>query len=46
MESAEEHLKASKLLVDAGLLKDSIGRSYYAMFAATRALLALEGFVQ
>lgn len=43
MESADEHLKASKLLLDAGLLKDSIGRSYYAMFAATRALLALEG---
>lgn len=43
MESAEEHLKASKLLMDAGLLKDSIGRSYYAMFAAARALLALDG---
>ncbi|MCD8082321.1 MAG: HEPN domain-containing protein [Clostridiales bacterium] len=43
MESAEEHLKASKVLLDAGLLKDSIGRSYYAMFAAARALLALEG---
>ncbi len=43
MESAEEHLKASKLLLDAGLYKDSIGRSYYAMFAAARALLALDG---
>ncbi|MCD7883060.1 MAG: HEPN domain-containing protein [Lachnospiraceae bacterium] len=43
MESAEEHLRASKLLLDAGFFKDSIGRSYYAMFAATRALLALEG---
>lgn len=29
--------------MDAGLYKDSIGRSYYAMFAAARALLALEG---
>ena len=43
MESSEEHLKSSKLLLEAGLLKDSIGRSYYAMFAATRALLALDG---
>lgn len=43
MESAEEHLKSSKLLLDAGLYKDSIGRSYYAMFAAARALLALDG---
>ncbi len=36
-------MKASKLLLDAGLYKDSIGRSYYAMFAAARALLALDG---
>ncbi|MCD7819985.1 MAG: HEPN domain-containing protein [Lachnospiraceae bacterium] len=43
LESAREHLESSKLLLEAGLLKDSIGRSYYAMFAATRALLALEG---
>ncbi|MCD7745242.1 MAG: HEPN domain-containing protein [Lachnospiraceae bacterium] len=43
LESAGEHLKASKLLLDGGLLKDSIGRSYYAMFAATRAILAIDG---
>ncbi|MCD7715135.1 MAG: HEPN domain-containing protein [Lachnospiraceae bacterium] len=43
MEMAEEHLKASKILLDNGLFKDSLGRSYYAMFAATRAVLALDG---
>ncbi|MCD8075404.1 MAG: HEPN domain-containing protein [Lachnospiraceae bacterium] len=42
LESAEEHLRASKLLLDGGFRKDSIGRSYYAMFAAARALLALD----
>ncbi|MCD7762419.1 MAG: HEPN domain-containing protein [Lachnospiraceae bacterium] len=40
---ATEHLNASRYLLDGGFLKDSIGRSYYAMFAATRALLALDG---
>lgn len=32
METAEEKLKASKLLLSGGLYKDSIGRSYYAIF--------------
>lgn len=40
---AEERLKSSKVLLDAGSYKDSIGRSYYAMFTAVRALLAVEG---
>lgn len=43
MKSAEELLRASKLLLDQGFFKDSIGRSYYAMFASTRAILALDG---
>lgn len=43
LEMAEERLKASKLLLDAGSYKDSIGRSYYAMFTAVRALLAIDG---
>ncbi|MCD7741019.1 MAG: HEPN domain-containing protein [Ruminococcus sp.] len=42
MERSEENLKASKLLLDNGLFKDSLGRSYYAMFSATRAILALD----
>lgn len=42
-EMAEERLHSAKLLLDAGNLKDSIGRSYYAMFTAARAVLALDG---
>lgn len=40
---AKERLYSSKILFDAGSYKDSIGRSYYAMFTAVRALLAMEG---
>lgn len=40
MESAKERLKSSKLLLDAGQYKDSVGRSYYAIFTSIRALLA------
>ena len=43
LEMAEERLKSSKILLDAGSYKDSIGRSYYAMFTAVRALLAVDG---
>mgnify|MGYP005768443967 CR=1 FL=1 len=43
LEMAEERLKSSKILLDAGSYKDSIGRSYYAMFTAVRTLLAIEG---
>lgn len=43
LEMAEERLKSSKVLLDAGSYKDSIGRSYYVMFTAVRALLAVEG---
>ena len=40
---AKERLHSSKILLEAGSYKDSIGRSYYAMFTAVRALLAVEG---
>ena len=38
---AEERLRSSKILLDAGMYKDSIGRSYYAVFSAVRAVLAI-----
>ena len=40
LESAQEKLESAKILLDAGQLKDSIGRSYYAIFTAVRAVLA------
>lgn len=40
---AEEKILASKLLFEGGFFKDAIGRSYYAIFSATRAVLALDG---
>ena len=40
MAGAKEKLDFSKLLLDNGNYKDSIGRSYYAMFSAVRAILA------
>lgn len=43
MSGAKEKLDSSKLLLDYGNYKDSIGRSYYAMFSAVRAILALDG---
>ena len=43
LEMAEERLHSSKVLLEAGSYKDSIGRSYYDMFTAVRALLAMEG---
>ena len=42
MSGAKEKLDSSKLLLDYGNYKDSIGRSYYAMFSAVRAILALD----
>lgn len=41
LSSAKEKLISAKLLLDAGLYKDSIGRSYYAIFSAIRAVLAV-----
>ena len=43
LDMAEERLESAKLLLDHGSYKDSIGRSYYAIFTAVRALLALDG---
>lgn len=43
LEMARERLSSSKVLLDVGNYKDSIGRSYYTMFTAVRALLAMEG---
>lgn len=43
LEMARERLSSSKVLLDVENYKDSIGRSYYAMFTAVRALLATEG---
>lgn len=40
---ARERLHSSKVLLDDGSYRDSIGRSYYAMFTAVRALLATDG---
>lgn len=40
---AREQLCSAKLLLENGQLKDSIGRSYYAIFTSVRALLALDG---
>lgn len=39
---AEERLYSSRLLLEAGQYKDSIGRSYYAIFSAVRAVLATD----
>ena len=39
--SAKEKLTSAKLLLDAGLYKDSVGRSYYSIFSSMRAILAI-----
>ena len=41
LSSAKEKLASANLLLDAGLYKDSVGRSYYAIFSAIRAVLAI-----
>lgn len=40
LRNANEKLESAKLLLDAGKYRDSIGRSYYAIFTAVRAVLA------
>lgn len=40
LESAKEKLKAAVALLAEGYYKDSVGRSYYAIFTTARALLA------
>ncbi|WP_243113670.1 HEPN domain-containing protein [Desulfofundulus salinus] len=41
-QKARDHLKSAEILLDAGMYSDSLSRSYYTMFAAARALLALK----
>ena len=43
LDSAKEKLESARILFENGNYKDSIGRSYYAMFTSVRALLALDG---
>ncbi len=43
LEQADSALKAGQALIDAGLWRDSVNRSYYAAFYAVLALLALKG---
>lgn len=43
MEMAKERLDSAHILLKHHNFKDSIGRSYYAMFTAVRAILALDG---
>jgi hypothetical protein len=43
MEKARERLAAAEELLAKSLFGDSIGRSYYAVFTAARAILALVG---
>lgn len=42
LQKAHSHLKSAEILYDAGMYNDSLGRSYYAMFNAARALLAMK----
>ncbi len=42
LNSAKEKLESAKVLLDAGKYRDSIGRSYYAIFTAVRAVLAYD----
>lgn len=44
LEKSKEDMKSAKVLLDCDMLKQSINRSYYAIFHATRALLALDKF--
>ena len=41
LDNAQEKLESAEILLNAGKFKDSIGRSYYAIFSAVRAILAL-----
>lgn len=40
LDTANEKLSAAQILLESEKYKDSVGRSYYAMFSAVRALLA------
>ncbi len=43
IKEADQKLNGAKILLENGCLKDSINRSYYAIFNALRSVLALEG---
>jgi len=43
LEDSKEKLASAKILLADGKHKDSVSRSYYAMFSAARALLATKG---
>ena len=43
LDNAREKLESAEILLNAGKYKDSIGRSYYAIFSSVRAILALDG---
>lgn len=43
LETAAERVEVSRLMLDFGHFKDSINRSYYAIFTAARALLSEDG---
>ena len=43
LETADERVEVSKFLLDGGHFRDSIHRSYYAIFSAVRALLSERG---
>ncbi len=43
LNATTERLRSAQVLLNDGFYKDSISRSYYAMFTAIRALLATEG---
>lgn len=42
LDNAKEKLESAKVLLDAEKYRDSIGRSYYAIFTAVRAVLAYD----
>ena len=42
MDMAKDKLRSAKILLDSESYKDSISRSYYAMFTAVRAILAVD----
>ena len=43
LELAAERVEVSKIMLDCGHFRDSINRSYYAIFTAARALLSEDG---
>lgn len=43
LQSAEERLKAARLLLEKQMYSDAVSRAYYAVFQAARAVLATKG---